>query len=487
MTKTEFNKLCQDGKYSHIPVIRSLPADLETPLSVYLKLANLPYSFLFESALGGEKWGRYSIIGLPARKIISVDKNQIKVIENGKNIEIIKNQNPLDWLDNYQQQFKLPKIDELKIMPGGLVGYFGYETISYIEKNFKNDKIDDLKTPDILLMQTQQLAIFDNLQGKLNLITLVEAKQKNYQQAIDELDKLQQKLEQPLKNTRLKTADFNNTFEHYTKKPDFINWVKKTRQDIINGEIMQVVLSQKFKCDFKIDELYLYRAMRQINPSPHMYYLDFDDFKIVGSSPEILVRLKNNKVTVRPIAGTRRRGVNVDEDKKLAQELLDDPKEIAEHLMLIDLGRNDIGRVAKISSVKLTEKMIIEKYSHVMHIVSNVQGEIKDNKSAIDVLKATYPAGTVSGAPKVRAMQIIDEHEKYKRGIYSGAVGYLGFDGSMDTAIAIRTAIIKNKKLYMQAGAGLVYDSDPKLEYQETINKAAVVFDAVALAHKGLR
>jgi anthranilate synthase component I len=485
MTKSEFERLCEK-KYSHIPVVKTVPADLETPLSVYLKLANVPNTFLFESATGGERWGRYSIIGLSAEKLITIRKNTI-IITSDYGKEILEHSNPLDFLENYQQQFNIPKIKELAIMPGGLVGYFGFESICYIEKQFKNNKTDDVDVPDISLMQTQNLAIFDNLTGQIHLISLQEAKKQNYKKACDFLTSLNKKINKPLKNYAVTKINFDGKYQHYTKEEEFLSAVAQVRERIKAGDIMQVVLSQKFSCNYNIDELIMYRAMRQINPSPYMYYLNFADFKIIGSSPEILVRLKDDKITVRPIAGTRARGKDSIEDERLVFELLNDPKELAEHLMLIDLGRNDLGRVAKIGSVILTEKMIVEKYSHVMHIVSNVEGTLKRGKSAMDVFKATHPAGTVSGAPKIKATQIIQEKEKDKRGVYSGAVGYFGFDGSLDTAIAIRTVIIKDKKLHIQAGAGIVYDSDPKKEYQETINKASAIFSAVKLAHRGLQ
>ncbi|HID83348.1 MAG TPA: anthranilate synthase component I [Chromatiales bacterium] len=470
------------------PLVREVLADLDTPLSTYLKLAAGPYSYLFESVHGGEKWGRYSIIGLPCRTIIKITGNQIITETDGRIVSKETVDDPLEWIEQYQQQFTVLDGEDLPRFTGGLVGYFGYDTIAYIEPRLKREnKPDPLGTPDILLMLSEEVVVFDNLSGKLYLI--VQADPDDLEAGQIRLNELEIKLRQPLpayqpasQTRKVNEQDFVSGFTEEGYKQA----VEKAREYIIEGDIMQVVLSQRLSIPFSAEPLDLYRALRSLNPSPYMYFLDLNDFHIVGSSPEILVRLEEGKVTVRPIAGTRRRGHDEAEDKALEAELLADPKELAEHLMLIDLGRNDAGRVSKIGSVKLTDQMSIERYSHVMHIVSNVEGELQPDMTAMDVLRATFPAGTVSGAPKIRAMEIIDELEPVKRGIYSGAVGYIGWNGNMDTAIAIRTAVIKDGTLHIQAGAGIVYDSQPRLEWKETMNKGRAIFRAVAMAEAGL-
>ena len=488
MNKTTFESYLAQG-YNRIPLVREIFADLDTPLSTYLKLANAPYSYLFESVQGGEKWGRYSIIGLPARTVIKIIKNTVQVFENYQLVSEEIVDDPLAWIETYQQQFHVPDIDGLSArFSGGLVGYFGYDTIRYIEKKLADsENPDELNTPDILLMLSDEIVVFDNLSGKLQLI--VHAGEGQYEQATQRLNALEKRLREPLSlyqaakvSSQLNEDDFDSSFG----EDSFKDAVRKAKAYIEAGDIMQVVLSQRLSIPFKAPSLDLYRALRSLNPSPYMYYMNLDDFQIVGSSPEILVRLEDNEITVRPIAGTRKRGNTEQRDKELEQELLSDPKELAEHLMLIDLGRNDAGRVSQIGSVTLTDKMFIERYSHVMHIVSNVTGQLLEGMTAMDVLRATFPAGTVSGAPKIRAMEIIDELEPIKRGIYSGAIGYLGWNGNMDTAIAIRTAVIKNNTLHIQAGAGIVYDSIPELEWKETMNKARAMFKAVSQAAKGI-
>jgi anthranilate synthase component 1 len=489
LSKSKLTELKQQG-FNRVPLVREVLADLDTPLSTYLKLANAPYSYLFESVQGGEKWGRYSIIGLPCKKIIKISGYEVSQYDDGELIDTQTVADPLQWIDDYQSQFKVYEDDSLPRFTGGLVGYFGYETIGYIEKRLaKTDKPDPLQTPDILLMVSEEVVVFDNLSGKLFIIVQVDtgdesALQKGearLQQIADDLNKaLPKKSDHVTQNVN--EEDFVSGFTEQGYK----DAVAKARQYIVDGDIMQVVLSQRLTIPFNAPPLDLYRALRSLNPSPYMYYLDLGDHHIVGSSPEILVRLEDEQVTVRPIAGTRPRGADEAADNALEKELLADPKELAEHLMLIDLGRNDAGRVSKTATVKLTDKMVVERYSHVMHIVSNVTGELKDGLNAMDVLRATFPAGTVSGAPKIRAMEIIDEFEPVKRGIYSGAVGYLSWNGNMDTAIAIRTAVIKDKHLSIQAGAGIVYDSVPENEWAETMNKARAIFRAVSLAEAGL-
>jgi anthranilate synthase component 1 len=475
---------------NHAPLVREVLADLDTPLSTYLKLANSPYTYLFESVQGGEKWGRYSIIGLPSRTIIKISDRTVSVEKDGVIVSEQQVEDPLEWIADFQKQYDMREDPDLPRFTGGLVGYFGYETIRYIEPRLNHvDKPDALGTPDILLMVSEEVVVFDNLAGKIYIIVHVNPQ---HEQALDDGEKRLQEIEKKLRSAVPETPKHE---ARSVNEEDFVSGfteerykaaVDKARQYIIDGDIMQVVLSQRLTIPFHARPMELYRALRSLNPSPYMYYLNLGDHHVVGSSPEILVRLEDDKVTVRPIAGTRPRGEDEAQDKKLEEELLTDPKELAEHLMLIDLGRNDAGRVSETGSVELTDKMIVERYSHVMHIVSNVTGKLKPEMNAIDVLRATFPAGTVSGAPKIRAMEIIDELEPIKRGIYSGAVGYLSWNGNMDTAIAIRTAVIKDKQLSIQAGAGIVYDSVPENEWKETMNKARAIFRAVSLAEAGL-
>ncbi|MEN9433776.1 MAG: hypothetical protein RLZZ422_1365 [Pseudomonadota bacterium] len=487
MNRNEFDRYIAAG-FNRIPVSRKILADLDTPLSTYLKLADSPYTYLFESVQGGEKWGRYSIIGLAAKTVIQVYDHRIEVHKAHQDTEYFEAKDPLAWIEAYQAQFKVPDLPDLPRFNGGLVGYFGYDTIRYIEpKLAKTSKPDPIGTPDILLMVSDEVIVFDSLRGEMHLIVLSDAQ--GFDKATARLDQLERQLQEarrlyqmlPL-SREVEESDFVSGFT----EEGFKDAVEKAREYIKAGDIMQVVLSQRMTLPFNAPPLDLYRALRRLNPSPYMYFLNLGNFHIVGSSPEILVRLEDDTVTVRPIAGTRRRGVTEEQDKALEQELLNDPKELAEHLMLIDLGRNDAGRVSQIGSVALTDKMVIERYSHVMHIVSNVTGKLLPNQTAMDVLRATFPAGTVSGAPKIRAMEIIDELEPVKRGIYSGAVGYIAWNGNMDTAIAIRTAVIKDEQLYIQAGAGVVYDSIPQSEWDETMNKGRAVFKAASVALAGI-
>jgi len=485
ITEQEFNQLAEQG-YNRIPLVVETFADLDTPLSLYLKLANKPYSYLLESVQGGERFGRYSFIGLPADTRITVSGKRIALIQPSG--ETTHNaDNPLDFIRDYQSRFKVAALPGLPRFTGGLAGYFGYDTVRYIEPRLAAmQKPDVLGTPDILLMLTEQLAVVDNLSGKLTFIVYADPSQDHaYKQARQRLDALQRTLRQPVK---IPEAPQVRSYEAHSEfgEDAFMAAVEKAKRYIFDGDIMQVVLAQRMVQPFPASPLSLYRALRSVNPSPYMFYYDMGDHHVVGASPEILARLEGDIVTVRPIAGTRPRGKTPQQDAALAEELLDDPKELAEHLMLIDLGRNDIGRVAEHGTVKLTEKMVVERYSHVMHIVSNVEARLKPGLDAIDVLKATFPAGTVSGAAKVRAMEIIDELEPSKRGIYAGAVGYLGFNGDMDLAIALRTAVIKNDTLFVQAGAGIVADSVPSSEWIETQNKARAVLRAAEMVLEGL-
>ena len=472
-----------------IPVSREILADMETPLSVYRKLANGPYSYLFESVEGGENWARYSLIGLEAAKIISIKKNIIEIQSNGKTIDSFNSDDPLGYIDELQRSFELKQNEDLPIFNGGLVGYFGYDCVRYIEnKLVDSEPPDQIGTPDALFMISDEVAVFDNLKNKLHLIVLIES-QGDEEQANARLDELEDKL-----RTSLPFEDFVKPVKSIEEKDfvsgfgeqEFKNSVQKAKKYIESGDIMQVVCSQRMSIPFNADPVALYRSIRQLNPSPYMYYLNLKEFHIVGSSPEILARLEDGKITVRPIAGTRRRGKDEEDDMAMQEDMVNDPKEIAEHLMLIDLGRNDVGRVAKPGTVKVTEKFGIEKYSHVMHMVSNVEADLNEGLSAIDLFKATFPAGTVSGAPKVRAMEIIDEFEPVKRGIYGGAVGYLSWQGNMDMAIAIRTAVIKDEVLYIQAGGGWVADSQPDLEWKESLNKGRAIFKAAEMVQEKL-
>jgi anthranilate synthase component 1 len=489
MNLKQFNQIKHE--YNRIPLVREVFADLDTPLSTYLKLADEPYSYLFESVQGGEKWGRYSIIGLACNKRLKVFGHRAMLEVDGEIVTEEETADPLQYIEDYLNFFKVAEAECLPKFHGGLVGYFAYDTIRYIEAKLADcPNPDKHATPDILLMLSDELVVYDNLASRMFIVVHVDpAEEQAWEAGQRRLEQLEQRLNktrlvrQPREASRaVKEEDFTSEFS----REEFKAAVEKARQYIIDGDAMQIVLSQRLSIPFKQKPIDLYRALRSLNPSPYMYYLNLGDHYVVGSSPEILVRLEDGAVTVRPIAGTRPRGKNRTSDLALEKELLADPKELAEHLMLIDLGRNDAGRVSQIGSVELTEKMIVERYSHVMHIVSNVEGKLRPDMSAMDVLRATFPAGTVSGAPKIRAMEIIDELEPVKRGIYSGAVGYISWSGNMDTAIAIRTAVIKDEQLYIQAGAGIVYDSVPEKEWIETMSKARAIFRAVALAESGL-
>ena len=480
MNKTIFNEYIDQG-YNHIPVFREVVLDTDTALGLYLKLANNTYSYLFESVQGGEKWGRYSIIGLHAQTVIKVFDYEIQIEKDSNIIERFQVEDPLAWIEQYQQQFKVPEITDLPEFNGGLVGYFGYEIIRYIEPKLKDIQLkDELNIADILLMVSNDLVVFDNLANKAFLLTHVNPEAQSYDQAMAYLDTIEADIDRPLvkqdyQSDNLTTQDFSSSFGEQNYK----DVVEHIQRYIVAGDVMQVVPSQRLSAPYKAPSVELYRQLRRLNPSPYMYYLNLGDVDIIGSSPEILTRVDSQRrATVRPIAGTRARGKDPAHDLALEKDLLADEKEIAEHLMLIDLGRNDLGRIAKTGSVKLTDKMFVERYSHVMHIVSNVECDLKDGMSAMDALKATFPAGTLSGAPKVRAMEIINEVESLKRNIYSGAIGYLSWHGSMDMAIAIRTAIVKDEMLYVQAGAGIVHDSVPQLEWDETMHKAQALIAA---------
>ncbi|HEX6832714.1 MAG TPA: anthranilate synthase component I [Rudaea sp.] len=490
ITEQQFAALAAQG-YNRIPLMREVLSDLDTPLSVYLKLADAPYSYLLESVEGGENWGRHSIIGLPCRKVYKVRDGVLTVEEYGQVTQERKLADPLGEIEHLRAQFNVAPVEGLPAFSGGLVGYFGFECIGYIEPRLAAPvKPDRLGTPDVLLMLSEEVAVFDNLKGRLYLIVHADPAQPHaYAQAHRRLDELTFRLRHSGRSypdlpdpKALAEGDFVSSFT----QDEYCAIVETAKESIRAGDIFQVVPSQRLSVPFRSRPVDVYRALRALNPSPYMYFLDLGATQIVGSSPEILARLKDGKVVVRPIAGTRPRGKTREEDLALEAELLADPKERAEHLMLIDLGRNDVGRVAKTGTVKLTESFVIERYSHVMHIVSEVEGELREGLSYMDVLKATFPAGTVSGAPKIRALEIIRELEPHRRNIYAGAIGYIGWNGDADTAIAIRTAVIQDGQLHVQAGGGVVYDSDPIKEWEETMNKGRALFRAVAQAAGGL-
>ena len=490
ISQDEFQAFAAQG-HTRIPVVREVLSDLDTPLSVYLKLADGPHTYLFESVEGGERFGRYSIIGLPAVRVYTFRGHALTVSEHGEAVETRHVEDPFAEVERLRTGQSVPEVPGLPGFSGGLVGWFGFECIDYIEPRLARDALpDELGTPDILLMESEEVAVFDNLKGRLYLIVHADPRRPQaWGRANRRLDALVHRLRHAgagypdtLQPAALDEEDFVSGFT----RQGFIEAVEKSQEYIRAGDIFQVVLSQRLSVPFNARPVDVYRALRALNPSPYMYFLDTGATQVVGSSPEILVRQQGGTVTVRPIAGTRPRGASAAEDAALEVELLADPKERSEHLMLIDLGRNDVGRVSEPGTVALGESFGIERYSHVMHIVSEVTGKLKAGLSYADVLRATFPAGTVSGAPKVRALEIVRELEPIRRNVYSGAVGYIGWHGDADTAIAIRTAVIQDGRLHVQAGAGIVHDSDPDREWDETMNKGRALFRAVAQAAKGL-
>ncbi|NVE01811.1 anthranilate synthase component I [Massilia sp. BJB1822] len=494
MTELEFKSLAKEG-YNRIPLIAEAFADLETPLTLYLKLAQIQNNgkntFLLESVVGGERFGRYSFIGLPASTVLRTTGNRTEVVKHGEVIETHEG-NPLEFIESFQARFKVALRPGMPRFCGGLAGYFGYDTVRHIEKKLAHTQPkDDLGLPDIQLMVTEELAVIDNLSGKLYLIVYADTAQpESFSKARQRLKDLRALLRRGV-DTPLTSASVRTEIIRDFKKEDYLAAVAKAHEYVMAGDLMQVQIGQRIRKPYVDSPLSLYRALRSLNPSPYMYFYNFGDMQIVGASPEILVRNETlpdgeKKVTLRPIAGTRPRGATPERDAELAEELLADPKEIAEHVMLIDLARNDLGRISDIGTVKVTDRLVIEKYSHVQHIVSNVEGKLKAGMSNLDVLRATFPAGTLTGAPKVRAMEVIDELEISKRGIYGGACGYLSFGGEMDVAIAIRTGVIKNGMLHVQAAAGIVADSIPEMEWQETENKARAVLRAAEQVQDGL-
>jgi anthranilate synthase component 1 len=505
ISEPEFQQLAAQG-FNRIPVVAQAFADLETPLSLYLKLANsAPFSFLLESVVGGERFGRYSFIGLPARTLLRSSgfgaQARTEVVTDGVVVET-STVNPLDFIADYQKRFKVALQPGMPRFCGGLAGYFGYDAVRYIEKKLQHTcPPDELGTPDILLLQCEELAVIDNLSGKLYLMVYADpALTNSYLHATERLAHLKTRLSQPVQAPRMLPGQAQPAVRDFAKA-DYIAAVERAKELIAGGDFMQVQVGQRIKKPYTQSPLSLYRALRSLNPSPYMYYYNFSgavaggaDFHVVGASPEILVRQEQvmndgqalQKVTIRPLAGTRPRGATPELDKAAEVELINDPKERAEHVMLIDLARNDIGRIAKTGSVKVTDAFCVERYSHVMHIVSNVEGTLLDGMTSMDVLKATFPAGTLTGAPKVHAMELIDQLEPTKRGIYGGACGYLSYAGDMDVAIAIRTGIIKDQMLYVQAAAGVVADSVPELEWKETEAKARALLRAAELVEDGL-
>ena len=494
-TLKEFKEKSKQGNL--IPVYKEVLADLDTPVSAYMKMCGGEYSFLLESVEGGEKWARYCFLGFDPSIIITIKGNEVVVEKNGQaKSTLITKGNPLVGLKDILARYQPVDVEGLPRFSGGAVGFVSYDMVRSFEE-LPEDTMDDLQVPDARFVITDTLLIFDNVAQTIKIVSNAHVDNENieesYNQAVKNIDAIEKKLRTSIpvdvndvNSERSPKVDSLNSIESNFEKEHFINAVQKIKNYILEGDVIQVVLAQRLKFNISKDPFTIYRALRSINPSPYMYYLKFGDLKIVGSSPEILVRLEGEKIEVRPIAGTRKRGKSEEEDQALENDLLEDEKELAEHIMLVDLGRNDVGRVAKTNSVSVNEKFTIERYSHVMHIVSNVQGELKKGLDGYDVLAATFPAGTLSGAPKVRAMEIIEELEPTRRGLYGGAVGYISFNGNMDTAIAIRTLLIKNNTAYLGVGAGIVADSIPENEFEETMNKGKALLKAIELAEKGL-
>lgn len=487
MTENEFQALSRAG-YNRIALHLETLADLDTPLSIYLKLANRPGSYLLESVIGGERFGRYSIVGLPARERFEVSGHRVTLTRDGEPIEDSEVDDPLERIDTYLRSFRAAPPGPALRFSGGLAGYFGYDTVRYIEKRLRRaSKPNPIGLPEVRLLLSEELAVVDNLSGKLHLLVYADPSTPDaYARASRRLEELRAQLRKPAELPAHQPVGSMPPPQSNIGERAFYDAVAKCKQYITDGDMMQVQISQRLSQSFPYSPVNLYRSLRSINPSPYMFYFDFGDAQLVGASPEILVRREGDKVTLRPIAGTRKRGSTPEKDLEMERELVSDPKERAEHLMLIDLGRNDVGRIAKIGSVKVTETMVVERYSHVMHMVSNVEGEVDSSLTPMQLLRATFPAGTVTGAPKVRSMEVIDELEPEGRGVYAGAAGYLGFNGNLDLAIAIRTGVVKDKTLYVQAAAGIVADSIPENEWRETQNKARAVLAAAEQVHAGL-
>ena len=485
ITSKEYDELKLEG-FNIIPLIKEIDSDSDSPTSLYSRIKDKRNSFLLESIEGGEKWAQYSIIGLDCKDTIKVTGNKIE-IKNNEATTILESKDPLNELDNILTKFKSPNLENMPRFYGGYVGFFAYESAQYAEEKIrslqnKNSKFKE-HMPEIYLVKSEKLIVYDNFNQTMHAIYNSDPASTSFKDALDKLNEIENSIDQSHSyiEPSYKSITGNFEFESNFTKNEFIHSVNTVKDYIEEGDVMQVVLAQDFYRSFEGDSFKLYSALRKLNPSPYMYYLNLDECEVVGSSPEILVRVEDDDITLRPIAGTRKRGKDKKEDQSNENDLLNDPKELAEHLMLIDLGRNDVGRVSDIGSVKLTEKMVIEKYSHVMHIVSNVVGTLSKGLNFIDALKATLPAGTLSGAPKIRAMEIINELEPSSRGIYGGAIGYISWNGNIDTAIAIRTAVIKDKLIHVGAGAGIVADSDPESEWLECKQKAKVFLDAMEM------
>jgi anthranilate synthase component 1 len=485
ITRQDFNNFVEKG-FNIIPIAKKIYKDNETPLSIYSRLNQDENSFLLESVEGGIKWAQYSILGIDCKEYIKVLGNTVETFQDN-NLDSYQSEDPLSEVSNLTSKYHSPDIDNLPRFYGGYVGFFAYESSRYAEK--KIDSLQPKKSkfkehmPEIYLVKSDKLIVFDNTDNSIQLVYNVDPSSCSYDEALNILDSMEEifliEKDSQLLDFKKPTGklEFNSNF----KKDEYLNGVKKIKDYILEGDAFQVVLAQDFSLPFDSDAFELYRALRVLNPSPYMYYLNLKECKVVGASPEILIRLEQDKITLRPIAGTRKRGQTIDEDKGNEIDLLNDPKEIAEHLMLIDLGRNDVGKISEIGSVKVTDKMIIEKYSHVMHIVSNITGRLLGNLNYMDAIKSSLPAGTLSGAPKIRAMEIINEIEPSSRGIYGGAIGYISWNGDVDTAIAIRTAVIKDSIIHVGAGAGVVADSIPEKEWEECKQKAKVFLDALEM------
>jgi len=484
MTEAEFRAFAAQG-YNRIPLVLESFADLDTPLSLYVKLANEPFTFLLESVVGGERFGRYSFIGLPAKIRIRARGTAIEVDDDGVVVER-HDGDPLAFVGEFLRRYRAAPRPGLPRFCGGLAGCFGYDTVRHIETRLAGRSPPPgpglADVPDILLLLTEELAVVDNLAGKISLIVYADPGALDaYGKARERLQALRRRLREPVA-IPFQTAAAVTQAESEFGAEGYQRAVRRAKDYIAAGDVMQVVLSQRMRRSFASSPLSLYRALRSLNPSPYMFYYDFGDFHVVGASPEILVRKEGAAVTLRPIAGTRPRGATREADEKLADELLADPKEIAEHVMLVDLGRNDLGRVAQPGTVRVTREMAVERYSHVMHLVSEVEGTLSPAADAWDALFACFPAGTLSGAPKLRAMEIIDELEEVRRGVYGGAVGYRDARGDLDSCIAIRTLVERGGSVQVQAGAGIVYDSVPERELAECRSKASALVEAVAMA-----
>ena len=485
ITKEEYIEYANNG-FNIVPLVKSIDANFDSPINLYSNIKNKKDTFLLESIEGGVRWAQYSIIGLDCTDTIKVTGNKIEIKKDSIS-NSIESSDPLNELNKIINNYQSPDIEDMPRFYGGYVGFFAYESAQYAEAKIKSLQKKDSKfdehMPDIYLVKSEKLIVYDNFDRSIKVIYNSDPLKITYEEAIKQLNEIENSIDFLTEYNHPSYSDISGEleFESNFTKNEFISCVNKIKDYIEDGDVMQVVLAQDFYRPFNGDSFKLYSALRELNPSPYMYYLNLDECEVVGSSPEILVRVEGDDITLRPIAGTRKRGQNDEEDKRNEEELLNDPKELAEHLMLIDLGRNDVGRVAKIGTVRLTEKMIVERYSHVMHIVSNVVGRLAKEYNFIDALKATLPAGTLSGAPKIRAMEIINELEPSSRGIYGGAIGYISWNGNIDTAIAIRTAVIKDNLIHVGAGAGIVADSDPESEWKECVQKSKVFLDAVEM------